>query len=143
MMRQWPQRQESELKTQRQQVGGSRKIQRQLEMRDEQPESLKNWFTRWWFLLGTVSAISQLLTMGRVWANDPGHTPGVLIWTGNLVLFGGRPVNDRQMLFCFRIVTRTGHKTVDFWPSWNWTVVPSLRFLLLWLQLGVWVMIIL
>jgi len=42
--------QESELKTQRQRSGRSRKIQRQLKTQDWQPESLKNDFMWWWLL---------------------------------------------------------------------------------------------
>jgi len=63
MLRGRPLGQDSELKIQRQRLGRSRKIQRQLKTRDWQPESTKKCLTRWWLLLQTVWATSWVPTM--------------------------------------------------------------------------------
>jgi len=71
-----------------------------------------------------------------VLATGPGNPPAVRDWTGNTVWCCSRPAQDPDQLCLGGVVTWTGHRTLGFWPGWNQTAVPTLRFLQLWLQLS-------
>jgi len=72
----------------------------------------------------------------------PGNPPVVRDWTGKTVWFGSRPVQKPNPLCLGGVVTLTRQRTVSVWPGWNWTVVPTLLFLHLWLQSRFWVLIV-
>jgi len=63
MLREQSLGQQSDLKTQRQRLARSRKVQRQQTMREWRPEGLNKHFMRWWLLWETVWGISQAQTM--------------------------------------------------------------------------------
>jgi hypothetical protein len=77
-----------------------------------------------------------------VLAMCPGNSSAVMVLTGGLVWFGFRPSQKPDLLCHGRFVTQTGHRTAGIWPGWDRTAVPNIRFLPLYLQLGIWVLII-
>ena len=90
--------------------------------------------TLWSFLIKT--------TILQVLATGPGNPPAVLVLTGGSVLFGSRPGQKPYPLCLGGFVTSTGHRSAGIWPGWNRTAVPIIRFLLVWLQLSIWVLIV-
>ena len=83
-----------------------------------QNDKAQNHQTRWRLVLAT----------GR------GNPPAVRLLAGGSVQFCAKPGQNPDPLCLGGFVTRTGHRTVGFWPGWNRTVVPNLRFPHLWLQ---------
>jgi len=77
-----------------------------------------------------------------VLATGPWNPPAVLGLSSGSVRFGSRPGENPNRLCLGRCVTWTGNRTVGIWPGWNQTNVPNIRFLQLWLQLSIWVLII-
>jgi hypothetical protein len=71
-----------------------------------------------------------------------GNSPAVRVLTGGSVWFGYRPSQKPDPVCLGGFVTRTGYWTAGIWPGWNWTAVQNIRFLLLWLQLNIWVLIV-
>jgi len=78
---------------------------------------------------------------GLVLATGLGKLPAVLVWTGKMVWFGFQPVHRPDPIFPGRVVTLTRHRTLSFWWGWNRTAVPTSRFLQLWVQFSIWVLI--
>jgi len=77
-----------------------------------------------------------------VLATGPGNPPAVRVLTCCSVRFGSRTGQKPEPLLSWRVVTRPGHRTAVIWPGWNRTAVPNIRFLQLWLQLSIWVLIV-
>jgi len=72
-----------------------------------------------------------------VLATVPGYPASV--WVGTEPNAPVR-VRNRQVTrpaLSWRVVTRTGHRTVGVWLGWNRPAVPFMRFLQLWLQLSI------
>jgi len=78
-----------------------------------------------------------------VLATGPGNPPGVRVLTCDSVWFGSRPGQKPDPLLSWQVVTQPRHRTSGIWPGWNWTAVPNLRLLQLWLQSSIWVLIVL
>jgi len=76
----------------------------------------------------------------QVLATGPGDPPVVPVLTSGWVRFGTRPCQKLDPLCLGGFGTRTGHRTAGIWRGWNRTAVPNIRFLLLWLQLSIWVL---
>jgi len=79
----------------------------------------------------------------EVWAPGPGNLPAVQFLAGGSVGFGSRPSQKPKPLCLGGLYTQIGHKPPGFWPGWNQTVVTTLRFLHVSLQLSIWVLIVL
>jgi hypothetical protein len=79
----------------------------------------------------------------RVLATGPGNPAVVRVLTGGSFLSCSRPGQLPDPLFSWRLVTCTGHRTVCFSPGWNWTMVPTFRFVEVCLQLSSWGLIVL
>ena len=77
-----------------------------------------------------------------VLATGPGNPRAVQVLTGGSDWFGSRPGQKPNQLCLGGFVTRTGHRAVGIWPASNRTADPNIRFLLLWLQLSIWVLIV-
>jgi len=97
-------------------------------------------YTQW----GVGSVLQTLLHYGLqvVLATGPGNPPAVGVLTGGSFRFSFRPSQKPDPLCLGGFVTRTGHRTAGIWLGWNRTAVPNIWFLLLWLQLSIWVLIV-
>jgi len=78
-----------------------------------------------------------------VLATGPDTCPAVQFLLGISVWFGSRPGQKPDLFSLGRFVTRTEQRTVGFWPGWNRTAVPNIWLPHVWLQLSVWVLILL
>jgi len=58
-----------------------------------------------------------LLAMG------PGNPPAVRVLTSGSVRFSSKPGQKPEPLMSWRVVTRTGHRTLGIWAGWNRTTV--------------------
>jgi len=72
----------------------------------------------------------------------PGNPPLVRFLPGGSVQFGSRPGQKPNPLCLGRVVTQTGNRNAGFWPGWNRTMVRTIRFLQLWFQTSIWVLIV-
>jgi hypothetical protein len=77
-----------------------------------------------------------------VFATGLGNPPVVRVLTCGSVRFGSRTGQKPEPLWCWRVVTRPGHRTAGIWPGWNQTAVPNIRFVQLWLKLSISVLIV-
>ena len=68
--------------------------------------------------------------------------PAVRVLTGNSVWFCFRPGQQPHPHVSWGVGTRPGHKTAGIWPCWNRTAVPNLRFVHLWIQLIMFVLLV-
>ena len=78
-----------------------------------------------------------------VLATGAGNPPAVRVLTCGSVRFGSRTGQKPEPLLSWRVDTRPGHRTTGIWPGWNRTAVPNLRFLQVWLQLSMRILIVL
>ena len=90
-----------------------------------------------------ISRRYRMMEVRLVLATGPGNPPAVRVLTCGSVPFGSRTGQKPEPRLSWRVVTRPGHRTAGIWPGWNRTAVPNLRFLQLWLQLSMWVLIVL
>jgi len=77
-----------------------------------------------------------------VLATGPGDPPAVRVVTSSSVCFGSKPGPKLQPQMTWKVVTLTWCRTVGIRQDSNQTAVPTFRFLQLWLQLSIWVLII-
>jgi len=77
-----------------------------------------------------------------VLATHQGNLRAVRVLTGSSVQFYSRPWQKPEQLCLVGFATQTRHRTVGIWLGVNWTAVANVRFLLVWLQLSIWVVIV-
>jgi len=72
-----------------------------------------------------------------VLAMVPGYPASVRVGPGTEAPVRVRNRQETEPPKSWWVVTRTGHIPAGFWPGWNRTAVPIVRFLPLWLQLSI------
>jgi len=93
--------------------------------------------------VNTVFTASSHTTTAVVLATGPGNPPEIRLLPGGSVQFSFRRGQKPNPVCLGGVVPRTGHRTVGYWPGWNRTVVGTTRFLHLWLQFSIWVLLVL
>jgi len=110
-------------------------------------QSSVDWRIGWEFSSLTASSRhscsnSWLIVLRIVLATGPGNLPAARVLTCGSVSFGPRPGQKPDLLCLGGFVTWTWHWTAGIWLGCNQTAVPNIRFLLLWLQWSIWVVIV-
>jgi len=92
--------------------------------------------------LVSATYLHTLFIEQPVLATGAGDRAAVQVSTGETVQFSSRLVDNLELHCVGVVVTRTRHRTVGFRLGWNWTTVPTLHFIQLWLHSNFWVLIV-
>ena len=86
--------------------------------------------------------VSEIQIYWLVLATGPGNPSEVQVLISGSVRFGSRPGQKPDPVCLGGVVTQTGNRTAGIWLGWNRTADPNTWFLLLLLQLSIWVLIV-